>query len=79
MVTEAFQTLDDGTLVDYWMDDEQRIVIRAGDSLIPNRRPVVLTLTPADAVQLIRILKDLYEHNPVDIALQEELDRRRRR
>jgi hypothetical protein len=65
---EAFHTLDNGTLVDFALDTDQRLTIRAGMSLNPNERPVVLVLTPADAVMVTRILKDLFTAQPVDLS-----------
>ena len=75
---EAFQTLDNGTLVDFAIDDRQYLTIRAGDSLTPAHRPVVLELTPADIMQLIHIIRALYESHPVDLVLQHALESHRR-
>lgn len=78
MISIAYQTLADGTLVDYEYDPiKQQIEIRAGRSLTPADRPVILTLTPADAVQLIKIFQDIYRQDPVDIALQDALEQHR--
>jgi hypothetical protein len=74
---EAFQTLDNGTLLDYALDERQYLTLRAGRSLTPAERPVVLELTPADAIHLMRIVRDLYGANPVDLVLQEALARHR--
>jgi hypothetical protein len=67
---EAFHTFDDGTLVDFAIDDQHRLTIRAGRSLTPSERPIVLSMTPRDMLMFVTILRELlpapdrHGHNP---------------
>lgn len=48
----AYLTLSDGTLVDFESEDRRGFLrVRAGHSLVPSERPVVFTLSPAEAVE----------------------------
>lgn len=51
MVTR-YETLDDGTLLDLEQDDYGRMIVRAGKSLRPEERPIILTLSERDARKL---------------------------
>jgi len=75
----AYRTMDDGQLLDLEYDGrQQNIEVRCGTSLTPAERPVVLTLSPADAIWLIQHLKGIYFAHPVDVVLQDALHMHRR-
>lgn len=60
-MTEAFQTLQNGVLLDYLLDEKTgRITLRAGSSLEPTERAVVLQLEPVEQLELINNLIALY-------------------
>jgi len=77
--TTAYRTMDDQQLLDLEYDAlQQNIEVRCGTSLKPDERPIVLTLSPADAVWLIENIKAIYFAHPVDMTLQLALDDHRR-
>lgn len=68
----AYRTMDTGQLLDLEYDSlQETIEVRCGTSLTPSERPIVLTLTPADAVWLMQHLQAIYHAHPVDISLQQ--------
>jgi hypothetical protein len=61
-MTEAMQTLSNGTLVDFALSDETgKLVIRAGKALRPTSRPIVLELDkPVEILTMVNNLLALY-------------------
>lgn len=61
-MTSAYQTLSNGTLVDYELDDATgKLTIRAGKTLQPSERPIILELErPAEFLTLINKVLALY-------------------
>lgn len=60
-MTSAYQTLSNGTLIDFDLDESGRLVIRAGKALRPTSRPIVLELTrPVEILRMINNLLAMY-------------------
>lgn len=60
-MVEAFETLANGTLIDIAFDEgTRRVTIRAGTSLTPAERPVVLELEPVEQLRLVNHLIALW-------------------
>jgi len=72
MTIEAFQTLNNGTLVDYSIDVVTgRMTIRAGKAHRPTSRPVVLELLPFEVLQMLSDVSALFARFQAEAVLSE--------